>query len=893
MPPLLRRRSPVSCSRLLLLRCSFSSSTVSLDVNISQPTYVVWGANTGVGKTLVSAGLGFSAISHSPSSFLYLKPLQTGFPVDSDSRFVVSKLTSLFRSSSPLFPLLASNHTLRVSVPASRALPGFNEESESSCCYEETRVGGGDAEEVCSRLVCKTLYAWKEAISPHLAVEREGMAIRDSDLREMLVRCLGFGGAKDSRKEMSYWRVIETAGGVASPGPSGTLQCDLYRPFRFPAILVGDGRLGGISTTISAYECLKLRGYDVAAIVLVDQGLANEVALLSYLRSRVHVFVLPPIPHDPLDDLKNWFVESRKVFDSLKETMAIAHSKRIERLQDMPRKAGDIFWWPFTQHQLVPLETVTVIDSRCGENFAVHKVCDKQDMIIPQFDACASWWTQGPDATFQIELARDMGYSAARYGHVMFPENVYEPALRCAELLLEGVGKGWASRTYYSDNGSTAVEIALKMAFRKFSFDQGIALDSDNGILGGRCYDFKVLALSGSYHGDTLGAMEAQAPSSYTSFRQQPWYSGRGLFLDPPMIFISDGVWNLSFPDAFLSYQLKDQKTRFCLRDELFCQTRDYSALAKCYSAYISRQLLQFYETSPSTYIAALIIEPVVQGAGGMQMIDPLFQRTLVSECRSRGIPVIFDEVFAGFWRLGRESAAELLGCSPDVACFGKLMTGGIIPLAVTLTTEAVFEAFKGGSKLMALLHGHSYSAHAMGCMAASKAIQWFKDPCTNINIDPEGRKMKELWDMQLVLQLSSLNGVRRVIAMGTLCAIELRADGSDVGYASLYASSLVQQLRDDGIYMRPLEDCNRRADVASGVRFSAEDIAQKDLSLLLTFFSTKVFSHFSGNLSSVAPEKRACFPYVYCFDFFPQDTGLSSLAGPFLHQIRHMSFKV
>ncbi|KAM0933792.1 putative dethiobiotin synthase, Adenosylmethionine--8-amino-7-oxononanoate transaminase [Dioscorea sansibarensis] len=809
MAPLLfrHRRSPASSLRLLLLPLgrSIASSAASLDVDISHPTYVVWGANTGVGKTLVSTGLALSAVSRSPSSFLYLKPLQTGFPIDSDSRFLVSKITSLFRSASPPFPLLASHHALRASLPAARALPGFNEQSDSLCCYEETKIGGRDGEEVGSRLVCKTLYAWNEPISPHLAVEREGMAIGDSDLREMLNRCLGFGGVNDLGKEMSVWRVIETAGGVASPGPSGTLQCDLYRPLRFPAVLIGDGRLGGISTTISAYECLKLRGYDVAAIVLVDQGLANEVALLSYLRNRVHVFVLPPIPHDPLDDLKDWFCESGNIFDSLKETLIFAHSKRIERLQDMPRKAGDIFWWPFTQHQLVPLEIVTVIDSRCGENFAVHKVRDKLDMIVPQFDACASWWTQGPDATFQIELARDMGYSAARYGHVMFPENVYEPALRCAELLLEGVGEGWASRAYYSDNGSTAVEIALKMAFRKFSFDHGIAVDSDNGIVADRCYDFKVLALSGSYHGDTLGAMEAQAPSSYTSFRQQPWYSGRGLFLDPPMIFISDGVWNLSFPDAFLSHQPKDAKIRFHLRDELFCQTRDYSALAKCYAAYISRQLLQFSDNCSLTYIAALIIEPVVQGAGGMQMIDPLFQRTLVRECRARRIPVIFDEVFTGFWRLGRESAAELLGCSPDVACFGKLMTGGVLPLAVTLTTEAVFEAFKGGSKLMALLHGHSYSAHAMGCTAASKAIQWFKDPCTNINIESEGRKMKELWDMQLVLQLSSLNGVRRVITMGTLCAIELRAGGSDVGYASLYASSLVQQLRKDGIYMRPL----------------------------------------------------------------------------------------
>ncbi|KAL3613901.1 Bifunctional dethiobiotin synthetase/7,8-diamino-pelargonic acid aminotransferase, mitochondrial [Castilleja foliolosa] len=112
----------------------------------------------------------------------------------------------------------------------------------------------------------------------------------------------------------------------------------------------------------------------------------------------------------------------------------------------------------------------------------------------------------------------------------MFPENVYEPALELAELLLEGVGKGWASRVYFSDNGSTAVEIALKMVFRKFL--------SDNDLLNvEKCIDLKVLALRGSYHGDT-----SQAPG----FLQQPWYSGRGLFLDPPTVSMCNGTWEIS-----------------------------------------------------------------------------------------------------------------------------------------------------------------------------------------------------------------------------------------------------------------------------------------------------------------------------------------------------------
>jgi len=89
------------------------------------------------------------------------------------------------------------------------------------------------------------------------------------------------------------------------------------------------------------------------------------------------VLVLPPIPEDPSNNLIDWFCESSKVFNSLREAMMSAYSKKIQRLHDMPRKAGSIFWWPFTQHSLVPEQTVTVIDSRYGENFAIYKVCTK------------------------------------------------------------------------------------------------------------------------------------------------------------------------------------------------------------------------------------------------------------------------------------------------------------------------------------------------------------------------------------------------------------------------------------------------------------------------------------------------------------------------------------
>ncbi|KAL0647896.1 hypothetical protein Bca4012_046187 [Brassica carinata] len=393
-----------------------------------------------------------------------------------------------------------------------------------------------------------------------------------------------------------------------------------------------------------------------------------------------------------------------------------------------------------TQHKLVPEETVTVIDSRCGEKFSVYKGSGN-DSITQQFDACASWWTQGPDPVFQAELAREMAYTAARFG------------MLC-----------WASRVYFSDNGSTAIEIALKMAFRKFCVDHETLLEFSEGRDEKKHIVVKVLALRGSYHGDTLGAMEAQAPSPYTGFLQQP-----------------------------------------CTRDEIFDKSRDTSTLATTYLAYVSKQLQEYSGNTQSAHVGALIIEPVIHGAGGMHMVDPLFQRVLVNECRNRKIPVIFNEVFTGFWRLGVETHAELLGCKPDIACYAKLMTGGMIPLAVTLATDALFDSFSGDPKLQALLHGHSYSAHAMGCATAAKAIEWFKDPETNHNIIPQGGILRELWDEELVQQISCHSAVQRVVVIGTLFALELKVDASNSRYASLYAKSLLQMLREDGIFMRPL----------------------------------------------------------------------------------------
>ena len=225
-----------------------------------------------------------------------------------------------------------------------------------------------------------------------------------------------------------------------------------------------------------------------------------------------------------------------------------------------------------------------------------------------------------------------------------------------------------------------------------------------------------------------------------------------------------------------------------------------------------------------------------------MLMIDPLFQRALVAVCRERGVPVILDEVFTGLYRLGAPSAASLLGLLPDIACYAKLLTGGTVPLAATVTTEEVFDSFRGDSKLQALLHGHSYSAHAIGCQAAAAALSLLTDPASNPNLRPDsfavkvqgcahavqgqcgskgsetgfglpycscrasGGRLDDLWDSAVVERISHLDRVQRVVSLGTVLAMELKSGGVG-GYASHASKSVVLALRGRGVFARPLGD--------------------------------------------------------------------------------------
>ncbi len=567
-----------------------------------------------------------------------------------------------------------------------------------------------------------------------------------------------------------------------------------------PTVLVGDSKLGGISSTISAYESLLLRGYIVDAILLFrDEYYRNWEYLRSYFADRgVHVSTVaapPAILPDPQENQAS----TEDYYDSLLQSsgdimetvnhLDARHTSRLSELESMPRRSLDTFWWPFVQHAHFRKESdVNVIDSAHSDFFTVYRPLDtpQSSVLQPQFDGSASWWTQAfghAHPSLTLAAARASG----RYGHVMFPRASHLPALQLAERLVkDGPGKGWASRAFFSDDGSTAMEVALKMALRAYSTRQGDNLDStEKKNLG-------ILGLKGSYHGDTIGAMNACEEGVYTC----EWHHAKGYWLDSPTVGIKQGKVVITVPSSIQSGDIpRDQLEGEVLAWAYDVPARLNTRLAMVYRSHIENTLEML--RSKGTSLGALVLEPLILGAGGMMFIDPLFQRVLVDVVREMdgttdrsswsGMPVIFDEVFVGLYRIGMESTTSILGVTPDISVNAKILTGGLVPLAVTLASNSIYEAFLSETKADALLHGHSYTAHAVGCEVANETFKLL-DGLSSSELwaaaktqwsDGSSNSVWSFWDPRFVDVLSHLPTVEEVMTLGTVLAIKLKDDNA------------------------------------------------------------------------------------------------------------------
>lgn len=287
-------------------------------------------------------------------------------------------------------------------------------------------------------------------------------------------------------------------------------------------------------------------------------------------------------------------------------------------------------------------------------------------------DVISSWWVNlfGHNHSRLNAAVKDQ---LEKVAHVMFAGITHKPAIDLAASLTE-LSPPNLSRVFFSDNGSTAIEVALKMSVQYW-------------LLSGKSEKVKFVYLSGGYHGETLGALSA---CGIDTFRDK---------------FENVLVQNLKVqgPDCFrCPYNLKPER----------CD-------AECFEP------MQKTLTEHHASVAAVVIEPLVQGAAGMKMYPPVYLKKLQDACESYNVHTIYDEIAVGFGRTGSLFVSGANGLSPTFLCLSKGITSGYLPLAATLTSEEIYSAFYGDFESMKLfIHSHSYSANPLACACANETIK-------------------------------------------------------------------------------------------------------------------------------------------------------------------------
>lgn len=327
---------------------------------------------------------------------------------------------------------------------------------------------------------------------------------------------------------------------------------------------------------------------------------------------------------------------------------------------NLQQRDREVIWHPFTQMKTaaLPLPIVRGIGAILVDELG-------QEYI----DAISSWWVNLHGHAHPY-IARRIYEQASKLEHVIFAGFTHQPAVELGEKLLQILPSKQA-KIFFSDNGSTAVEVALKMAIQYFHNK------SEKRT--------KILALENAYHGDTFGAMSV----------------GDDLAFNRPFASYMFSVERIVAPIEGMENKALEQLDKLLEQDD----------------------------------VAAFIFEPLVQGSAGMIMHSPKILDQLIAKCQAKGVLCIADEVMTGFGRTGKTFASDYLEHQPDLMCLSKGLTGGTLPLSITTCTEQIYQAFLSNDKMKTFFHGHSYTANPLGCSAALASMELLLSEETQANI--------------------------------------------------------------------------------------------------------------------------------------------------------------
>lgn len=382
-------------------------------------------------------------------------------------------------------------------------------------------------------------------------------------------------------------------------------------------------------------------------------------------------------------------------------------------------------WHPFTQHGSGE-ETIEIARAEGAYLYTT------EGRAI--FDAISSWWVN-LHGHGHPRIARAIAEQAEELEQVIFAGFTHAPAERLAQRLLK-LTPGDLKYVFFSDSGSTAVEVAIKMAVGTW--------------YNRRRPRHKIIALQHGYHGDMFGAMSVGHRGPFNAAYE-------------PMLF---EVSYLPFPEKG-----EEQKT--------------LDALGK------------FLREEPDAY-AALILEPLVLGAGGMKMYRPEILSEMAALCKRHDVFLIADEVMTGFGRTGTLFACEQANIAPDLMCLSKGITGGFLPMGATLATEEIFDAFYSTDRAKTFFHSSSYTGNALACAAANANLDIFEEELVAERIDAIAKHHS-----RALKRFDAHPSVAKTRQTGTIAALELRV--TDSGYFAEMGPKLRNFYLENNILLRPL----------------------------------------------------------------------------------------
>jgi adenosylmethionine-8-amino-7-oxononanoate aminotransferase len=570
--------------------------------------------------------------------------------------------------------------------------------------WKPVETGESDSEavrrSVPTAVVHPPLARFRDPVAPPLAARREGRVCPSADaiLAAMPATDRGL--------------LIETFGGPLSPLNDDELQIELIRRLGARVVLVASSAVGAVGRTLQCVDALAGHGVGVDVVVLVGPRDGYAESEIRKHRPGVRVVGLTPPATRGEGGWAAAAREQRPQLDAILAAPRVAKQQAAEDLLAVDRRC---VWHPYTSLRAADPLPVAAADAEF-----LH-LADGRKLV----DAISSWWTtlHGHRHPPLMAALREASES---FDHVLFAGVTHPSAVRFAGLILRTCP--WVGgRVFYSDNGSTAVEVALKMAYQFWCHR-------------GEPHRTLFVGFEDAYHGDTFGAMAVGRDRLFFGAFEPLLFRAAQLPLDPDRL------------DDFLAER--------------------------------------------SNEVAAVIVEPLIQGAGGMRMHSPGTLRDLFAAATRHGVPVIADEVMTGN-RTGRRWAFQHAGVAPDLICASKTLAGGVLPLAVTLAGPEVVAAFDTADRTKTFFHGHSFTAHPLACAVAAVNEELIAQPGVLERADVIGRTFADRW-----ADLRDHPRVVDVRILGNVAAVEVRAGG---GYLAAEAERWKQLAVERGVFLRPL----------------------------------------------------------------------------------------